>query len=222
VTIVSVSGACSRSGKTALAVTLLRELGPGTAAAVKFTTTGDVFERCPRGTTCVVCDIEVPFRLVEEEDVLLQPGTDTERLAAAGASRVLWAIARSGAVGAAWSAVRARLSEAPLIVMEGSTIVHTARPEMALYVVHPFLAPSRWKEGAGALMASADAVVVNRPSAEPRPPAPAVLEAVRTLAGARAPVVADVTRPLAEWAPALRARLHGLAARTAPAAGAHA
>jgi hypothetical protein len=59
-TLVAVSGACSRAGKTALAVSLLRGLPWGQAAAVKFTTTEDVFERYPRGTPCVVCDIDVP------------------------------------------------------------------------------------------------------------------------------------------------------------------
>jgi hypothetical protein len=210
-TIVSVSGACSRSGKTALAATLLRELGPGGAAAVKFTTTDDVFERCPRGTTCVVCDIEVPYRLVEDATVLREPGTDTERLAEAGASCVVWAIARASAVRAAWDAVRQRLAAHPLIVMEGSTIVHTARPDWMLYVVHPFLSPERWKDGAAELIAAADVVVVNRPAAEEREPSPVVMDTLRRLRPARPVLVGDVVQPLAAWAPALRARLQALA-----------
>jgi len=208
--LLSVAGACSRAGKTALAVGLVRELGAGTVA-VKFTTTDDVFERCPRGTPCVVCDIDVPFRLVQEPAILAEPGTDTARLAEAGAARVVWAISRKSAVGAAWSAVRARLGATegpPFIVMEGSSIVSIAQPDVLAYVVHPFLSPGRWKEGWPGLVAAADLVVVNRPAAETRPPSPEVMDA---LAGARprgAVAVADVTRPLAEWAPALRARLH--------------
>ena len=57
--LLSVSGATSRAGKTAAAVTMLRAV-PG-ATAVKFTTTDDTFTGCPRGTPCVVCDIDVPF-----------------------------------------------------------------------------------------------------------------------------------------------------------------
>jgi hypothetical protein len=212
VMLVSVAGAGSRAGKTALAVRLLRELGPGTAA-VKFTTTDDVFERCPRGTPCVVCDIDVPFRLVQEPAVLDEPGTDTARLRAAGAARVLWAVARRGAVRAAWSAVRARLGQPPFIVMEGSSIVSIAQPDVLAYVVHPFLSVDRWKEGWPALVSAADLVVVNRPAAEPRPPAPAVMEALHS-AHPRGPVVvADVTRPLAEWAPELGARLQAAEVR---------
>ena len=71
--LLSISGACSRSGKTAAAVSLLRVLPAGRAAAVKFTTTEDVFERCPRGMPCVVCDIDVPFRIVEDPGVLAKP-----------------------------------------------------------------------------------------------------------------------------------------------------
>ena len=91
---------------------MLQALPPQSAVAVKFTTTDDVFERCPRGTPCVVCDIDVPFRLVEDEAALREPGTDTDRLAAAGASRVIWAIARQSAAEAAWHVVAARIGAA--------------------------------------------------------------------------------------------------------------
>lgn len=211
-TLVSVSGACSRAGKTALAVSLLRELGPA-AVAVKFTTTEDVFERCPRGTPCVVCDIDVPFRIVEDPAVLEQPDTDTARLAAAGAARVVWAIARHSAVGAAWNAVRARFGAPPFIVMEGSSIVSIAQPDVLAYVVHPFLSRERWKEGWAGLVAQADLVVVNRPRAEPRPPSADVMQAIEGAHPRGPAVVADVTLPLADWAPALQARLHTTAVR---------
>jgi len=205
--ILSISGPCSRSGKTAAAVSLVRALGAGRAAAVKFTTTDDVFERCPRGTPCLVCDIDVPFRLVEEEAVIAQEGTDTARLREAGAARVLWAIARHSAVRPAWAAVRARLSGAEVVVMEGSTIAAVAGPQRRIVVVHPWLSPARWKPTTAAVLAAADLVVVNRPSADSRPPSPDVLAALQERRGAAAPVIADVTRPAAEWAPALSADL---------------
>lgn len=214
--LVSVAGATSRSGKTALAVSLLRALPPRTATALKFTTADDVFERCPRGTPCVVCDIEVPFRIVAEPELLLQPGTDTARLAAAGARCVLWAIAKRAAVAEAWRRLRARLAPG-LCVMEGSTIAFEARPELLLFVAHPFLDPSRWKETSGRLLRIADAVVVNRPARERRPPSPAVLAAIRAARGADDAVVADVSQPLAGWSPALAARLITLAGAAAAA-----
>jgi hypothetical protein len=207
VTLVSISGACSRSGKTAAAVSLLQAAPPGTAAAVKFTTTDDVFERCPRGTTCVVCDIDVPFRIVEEAAVLREPGTDTARLQEAGAAPVVWAIAQQSAVARAWAAVRGRLAGAELVIMEGSTIVTVARPDLQVFVVHPWLAPERWKPTSAACVAAADLVVINRPASDARPPSAEVLDALRAY-GPRATVtVADVTRPAGEWAPAIARRL---------------
>jgi hypothetical protein len=203
--LVSVSGACSRSGKTALAAALVR--AAGSAAAVKFTTTEDVFQRCPRGTPCVVCDIDVPYRLVTDPSVLRQPGTDTDRLAAAGATPVVWCIARESAVERAWSAVRDTIAGEALVVMEGSTIVARARPALHVFVAHPFLSPARWKAGSGALIASCDAVVVNRPARETRDPDPRVWEALLAARGRDDLRLADVTRPVGEWAPDLAFRL---------------
>lgn len=201
------AGACSRSGKTALAATLLRALPAGKAAAVKFTTTEDVFERCPRGTPCVVCDIDVPYRLIESPDVLRQPGTDTDRLAEAGAARVIWAIAKRKAAAQAWRAVEERLGPAPLVVMEGSSVVELARPATLFFVVHPFLSTERWKPQSGPLLRQADIAVVNLAASELRRPAAAVLEAARRMRGRDDLLVADVTKPLREWAPDVAARL---------------
>jgi molybdopterin-guanine dinucleotide biosynthesis protein len=204
--LICVSGATSRAGKTALLSSIVRQLLPRGASAVKFTTTDDVFERCPRGTPCVVCDIDVPYRIVSESHVLRQPGTDTDRMARAGARRVLWAIAKRAAVEQAWARV-VSLLEPGLQLMEGSTIVPFARPQLSLFVVHPFLDPARWKESSAALLARADFVLVNRPAGEARAPASAVLEAIRARRVADDVIVGDVTRPLAEWAPRLAAEL---------------
>jgi hypothetical protein len=214
VSLVSISGACSRSGKTAAAVSLLKALGPGRAAAVKFTTTEDVFERCPRGTTCIVCDIDVPFRIVEDRAVLAEAGTDTARLLDAGAGQVVWAIARESAVAPAWAAVRRRLAPVDVLIMEGSTIVALARPDRQIFVAHPWLSPDRWKATSAACLAQADLVVVNRPSADRRPPSPEVLDALRRARDRDDIVVADVARPAAEWAPGLLSDLAGSAAAT--------
>jgi hypothetical protein len=217
VNLISVSGASSRAGKTALAVTLLEAVGPRRAAAVKFTCAEDVFKRCPRGTPCVVCDIGVPFRTVDDPAVLREPGTDTDRLHAAGASRVLWTIAREGSVRPAWAAVAARLRGDDLVVMEGSRIVSVARPGLTLFVAHPFLSPERWKPTSPDLIAEADLVVVNRPAHERRAPSASVMAVLARHRQGREIVVADVTRPLAEWARGLAVRLERLAGTSSAA-----
>lgn len=208
--IVSVSGACSRAGKTVLAETLLRALPRGSAAAVKFTTTEDVFERCPRGSACVVCDIDVPFRIVRDPAVLRAPGTDTDRLAAAGAREVVWAIARAGAAPLAWAAVTRILAGTTVAILEGSTVVEQglARPELRLFVAHRSMAPERWKPTSAALIAAADRVVIHTAG-----PAPSrrVVDALEALGARHKLVIADATRPLRAWAPELEHRLFGLA-----------
>jgi hypothetical protein len=209
VPIVSVSGACSRAGKTALAETLLRALPPRTAAAVKFTTTEEVFERCPRGSRCVVCDIDVPFRVITDPAVLAEAGTDTRRLADAGARVVAWAIARESAAPAAWAAVERAIEPGAVAVLEGSTVVERglARPALKLFVAHRSTPPERWKPTSAALVAAADRVIVHSGGGAV---APAVLQGLAAF-GARAPLVADVTRPLRDWAPDLAIRLAALA-----------
>ena len=197
--IVAVSGACSRAGKTSAAVSLLQSL-PG-ASALKFTVTEDVFKSCPRGAPCLVCDIDVPFRIVEDPRVIREAGTDTARFAEAGAARVLWAITRRGAAADAWAAVQSRLGGT--VVLEGSTVVELAHPARLVFVVHPFLSPSRWKDTSPALVARADVVIVNRPAAERREPSPEVLRALREMCGGRPITVADATSPVLQWAPGL-------------------
>jgi hypothetical protein len=211
VNLISVAGASSRAGKTALAVTLLEAFGPGRAAAVKFTCAEDVFKSCPRGTPCVVCDIEVPFRTVDDPAVLREPGTDTDRLHAAGASRVLWTIAREASVRPAWAAAAARLRGEDLVVMEGSRIVRVARPNVTVFVAHPFLSPERWKPTSPDLIAEADLVVVNRPARERRAPSASVMAVLGRHRQDREILVADVTRPLREWAGGFAERLEALA-----------
>ena len=209
--IVSVSGACSRAGKTAVAEAFLRAVPAGTAAAVKFTTTEDVFERCPRGSVCIVCDIDVPFRIVRDPAVLAEAGTDTARLAAAGATEVVWAIARAHAAPLAWSAVERMLQGTAMAVLEGSTVVEQglARPELRVFVAHRSIPPNRWKATSPALVAAADRVIIHTPGPEP---SAVVTDALDAMGAAGKRITADAMRPLHEWAPDLERRLRALAA----------
>jgi hypothetical protein len=198
---ISVSGACSRSGKTALAERLI-ELQPE-LAAVKFTTTDEVFDGCPRNSPCSVCDIDAPYRIVTSGDVLEVSGTDTARMRRAGAPRVIWAIAKRRFARRAWRAVWEEIG-GPAVV-EGSTIAVRETPSLSFFVVHPQVDPDRWKPTSAPLVARADAVIVNQREGDPRPPSRQVLRALSSL-GCDVPFVADLRRPLRSWAPALAAR----------------
>ena len=214
-TTVVVAGSSSRAGKTALVETVLRGLG-GQAAAVKFTTTDDVFERCPRGTTCIVCDIDVPFKVVRDEATLHESGTDTARLAAATTGPVLWTIARKAVAALAWEATLRLLEQAGAeaktgarqdLVVEGSTVASLCSPDFTFFVVHPFLSPERWKEGTRELIGRANCVVVNRQAGEGREPGAEIMAAIHE----QHPYdlrVADVLMPLDTWAGDLLPRLH--------------
>jgi hypothetical protein len=213
---VVVAGSSSRAGKTALAETVLRHLG-GASAAVKFTTTEDIFERCPRGTTCVVCDIDVPFKVLRDEATLKEPGTDTARLSHATTGPVLWTIARRSAATLAWQATVRLLDQARAeahgqdapdrnLVIEGSTIAGLSSPDFTFFVVHPFLSPQRWKDGTRELIGRVDCVVINRQAAETREPSPEVMAAIDE-ARPYDLRVADVLAPLDRWAGDLLPRL---------------
>ena len=211
---VVVAGSSSRAGKTALAGAVLRAMGG--AAAVKFTTTEDIFERCPRGTSCIVCDIDVPFKVVRDAATLREKGTDTARLQEATQGPVLWTIARRSAAALAWQATerfldQARADAGPAspeesLVVEGSTIAGLCHPDFTFFVVHPFLSPGRWKDGTRELMARADCVVINRASVEAREPSLEVMAAIHETRPYDLRV-ADVLSPLDTWAGDLLPRL---------------
>lgn len=203
-----VAGSSSRAGKTALAETVLRSL-PGSKIAVKFTTTDDVFERCPRGTTCIVCDIDVPFKVIRDDTTLIEGGTDTARLREATHGPVLWTISKKASAGLAWSATERFIEDMEpqaRVVVEGSTVSTLCDPSFLFFVVHPFLSPERWKEGSRDLLARADVVVINRPTGETREPKAEVMEAVRA-AHPRDLRIADAAVPLATWAADVASRL---------------
>src|SRR5439155_4933587 len=91
--IFAVASPANGSGKTSLAAGLVAAL-PG-CSAIKFTTVRRDGSRCPRGSGGCAChSLQGDFSVLEEPEVILQPDTDTWRLATAGARRVLWFLAR--------------------------------------------------------------------------------------------------------------------------------
>lgn len=212
---VVVAGSSSRAGKTSLAETVLRAFGNG-AAAVKFTTTDDIFEKCPRGTSCIVCDIDVPFKVVRDQATLGETGTDTARLKNATRGPVLWTITRRSVAEQAWQATLRLVNQARAdskagvsddgLVIEGSTVALLCAPDFTFFVVHPFLGPERWKDGTRELIGRADCVVINRQAVEKREPSPEVMAAIHE-ARPYDLRVADVLSPLDRWAGDLLPRL---------------
>jgi hypothetical protein len=171
--IISVAGATSRAGKTLLAEQLIQYCSSKGVPvyAVKFTTTTDIPSPCPRGTPCTVCDLSEKFRIIRDPEILLQPGKNTQRLAAAGAKEIIWIIARKSYLPQAYSHLVTHLSADAVTVMEGSTITSFCEPDLLFYVAANHIAPSRWKDNAHQISGEADFFILNKKKGMPDHPA---------------------------------------------------
>lgn len=136
--IITVSGAGSGVGKTALAVLLLSRLKG--YAAVKVTGT-DFF-------TSVSDSPEV----IEEE------GKDTALLKKAGASHVVWVQGPPADINETLPLAMSLVGDAPGVVIEGNSPLKAVRPDTAFFVVGK---DGELKPGAQEALSMADIVVVN-------------------------------------------------------------
>ncbi len=161
---ISVAGATSRAGKTLLAEQIIRYCAAKYTPVygVKFTTTSDLPSPCPRGAPCTVCNLSDNFRIVRDPEILLKPGTNTQRLAAANATEVIWVIAKKSQLPIAHQHLLSHLPPHALAVMEGSSITALCKPDLLFYVFANHIATSRWKESAQEILARSDIVIVNR------------------------------------------------------------
>ena len=130
--IICVAGASSGVGKTTVACCMLRHL-PGWAALK--VTRSHRGRPCPHQKGCNVCAaLTRPYRLLEmaaEKDV---PDKDTWRLREAGASRVLWLVARPEAVQRGLKKALRLLGSAPGVVVEGNSAVPLAGADLVVMV----------------------------------------------------------------------------------------
>ena len=214
--VVSITSAGNNSGKTSLACALCAAF-PGVFTAVKGTT---VYEegaaRCPRGegarAECACTSLEGPWLLCDDRETVERPGTDTGKIAAAGARRTLWAIARPDGAGALVEEIRRRLRDrgdgGPLLT-EGNTLASRLSPDLTLFVANPWMRGGDIKPVSADLCAAADLLILNPfpiRAGEDRP-ADADRNARRFLdwRAHRLHLVLDLSRPLAraEAAPLL-------------------
>ncbi|HEV7858278.1 MAG TPA: hypothetical protein VGO91_06580 [Pyrinomonadaceae bacterium] len=158
-----VAGVSSGAGKTCVAESMTRALaGRCRTAAAKITVTHG--ERgCPHGGKgCNVCgSLGGDFQVITRDNLILQPGTDTARLAAAGALPVVWAITRETAIMDAWREMSRLMSETRCAVIESNTLALIIRPTLTLMVVDPVVSRKIWKPSAEHLIAAADYVIFN-------------------------------------------------------------
>lgn len=160
---VVVAGCSSGAGKTSVAETVTEILSRvcQTGAAKITVTHGD--RGCPHGGKgCNVCSsLGGDFQVIVKDSVILQPGTDTARLVAAGGNPVVWAIARDIAIESAWREMKTHLKSADCVVIESNSLAEHIVPTMTLMVLDPSVSRKIWKPSAERLIASADWVVFN-------------------------------------------------------------
>ena len=136
--IITVSGAGSGAGKTALTVFLLCSLKG--YAAIKVSSSG-FFTR-------VTDSLEV----IEEE------GKDTALMKKAGASHVVWVQSPPADISESLSMAMSLVGDVPGVVIEGNSPLKAIRPDTAYFVIG---ADGEIKPGADEALSEADVVVVN-------------------------------------------------------------
>jgi molybdopterin-guanine dinucleotide biosynthesis protein len=157
-----VGGQCSKVGKTALVVDLIRAFPNLGWTAVKLTPHAGA--GCPvNGAGCGCGPEEHAFAIRYEGDAA--GSSDTSRFLAAGARRAIWVETKEGHVEEALSALASELAEADAIVIESDAIVEFWHPDLLLMVLDA--GRLDFKESAREALELADAVVTR--SSETRP-----------------------------------------------------
>jgi len=179
--IVIVGGPHSGVGKTLACERALQALAGRRYGAIKLTIADGEFDShhdhgssalkvadaagiCGRGASCGVCETvsaRLPSRTVTAAGAILKPGTDTWRLANAGAVAVAWIISLREAAPSAVDGAIAFLADrgAHHVLIEGTTALEWMRPCASILVATD---PGRkWKDVALRRIAQCDIVLRN-------------------------------------------------------------
>jgi molybdopterin-guanine dinucleotide biosynthesis protein len=180
--IVIVGGPHSGVGKTLACERALQALAGQRFGAIKLTVADGEFDTtpdhgasalnvadaagiCGRGASCGVCETvsaRVPSRAVTATGAILKPGTDTWRLANAGAVAVAWIITLRDAAPAAIDGAVRHLADrgAQNVLIEGTTALDWMQPSASIMVATD---PGRkWKDVALRRIATCDIVLRNK------------------------------------------------------------
>lgn len=158
-----VAGVSSGAGKTAVAETVVRILAREyqTAAAKITVTHGE--RGCPHGGKgCDVCSsLGGDYQVIRSRNIIEQRGTDTARLAAAGATPVLWTITRENFIKEAWQKMLIEFATSDCVVVESNTLAEVINPALCLMLVDPSRSRKIWKPSAMRLIQAADELIFN-------------------------------------------------------------
>lgn len=148
--IISVSSSSKKAGKSLLGAYLVKRLGAGCALKVS---TGEPDEH--------------PGPLISDPAVLRRPGTDTGKLAEAGAANVLWVHSRPGELGDHISRALSLFPPDCLLLVEGNSALLHIDPDFSIFLLG--VPPERFKPSASAALSRADLVMVETAALSGRP-----------------------------------------------------
>jgi len=203
--VLSIAACAGKAGKTTLVETLCAAF-PGRLEAVKFTTVPE--DRQPAAGDAArysgLLPLDGPFRICEEAEVLERAGTDTGRMARAGARSVHWALARPDALRLLWPALQeGRLAPEARVVTEGGAAAAFIGPDLLVFLYNPYVPREEWKDGAWRILAGADVIVTNPHHPErghdPDAAPASVLDKVGRVQPGALRVTGDVSRHPSSW-----------------------
>jgi dethiobiotin synthetase len=128
--LIVVSGDGSGVGKTFLAQKLLRLL-PGWSAVKVTLSKGE----CPRRKSCGSCEqLKEEFKIVDDEEIILEPNKDTSRLKEAGAENVLWLQAKPEGLEEGLRQTFERLKGCRGVIVEGTSVLKYLKPDINFHL----------------------------------------------------------------------------------------
>ncbi len=151
--VVVVGGHTRNIGKTTLMVALLSALPEMQWTAMKITQFGHGVCSA-NGEPCDCETDDHTLAISEERD--LNSGTDTSRMLAAGARRVLWVRARQGQLAEAMPRIRQEIGKADHMLLESNSVLRFLQPDLYVSVLQPEIAD--FKPSAARYLDRADAI----------------------------------------------------------------
>lgn len=137
--VISVTGTSSETGKTTVGAFIIKELR--NICALKITVQHE--GSCPRhrDDSCDGCSPEENplFRIITDPAILAEPGKDTDRYIAAGATKVVWLQTSSECADESISRALSLFDDSASVLIEGNRFLAVRDADLGIMVVSPGL-----------------------------------------------------------------------------------
>jgi molybdopterin-guanine dinucleotide biosynthesis protein len=153
--LVVVGGHTRNIGKTTLAAEIIAAFAARAWTAMKITQYGHSVCSA-NGEACDCATADHSIAISEEHDAT--SGTDTSRMLAAGAHRVLWVRTRQGDLAEAMPRIRKEVAASDNVLVESNSILRFIQPDLYVAVLDPAVAD--FKASASRYLDRADAIFI--------------------------------------------------------------